>query len=209
MLKLKIEGQWEPSDFIEVFGAVESMYYKVSRYGDRAYDEYRRALDPAWYFHFGLGYSFELGSERTLDELNSRIVSISRRVAPSKNRIFVRRIQYSSPGGIDLLGLGKAFEIVKNSIGSMIRYFDERHLRQERDSQATLETERSKIGLEMDKENLRSLQIRNAREALRLREDYTLENDVMVALFVRDQELLADKIMEQKLVDALTERTEE
>ena len=209
MLKLKIEGQWEPSDFIEILGAVESMYYKVSRYGGRAYGRFRRDLNLDRYFHLRRGYPFEMGSEPILNELNSRIVDLSRRVAPSKDRIFVRRIQFSSPGGIDLFGLGYVCEIIKDSIGSMKRYFDDRHLRQERDSQAALETERSRIGLEIEKENLRTLQISNARKALRLREDYPSDNDVMVALLVRDQELLADKIMEQKLVESLTEMTEE
>ena len=208
MLNLEIEGQWEPSDFIEVLGAVESMYYKILRYGGRAYDQYRSDHEFDRYFHLGRGYPFQIDSEPILDELNSRIVSLSRRTVPRKDRILVRRIHYSSPGGIDLLGLGKICEIVANSIGSMIQYFDDRHLRQEQNFQTALETERSRIGLEIEKENLRTLQIRNAREALRLREDYPSDEDVMVALLVMDQELLAEKIIELKLVDAITERTE-
>ena len=29
MLKFKIDGRWEPEDFIEVLTAVESLYYKA------------------------------------------------------------------------------------------------------------------------------------------------------------------------------------
>jgi hypothetical protein len=32
MLKLKIDGAWEPEDFIEILQSVESLYYKAAHY---------------------------------------------------------------------------------------------------------------------------------------------------------------------------------
>jgi hypothetical protein len=114
----------------------------------------------------------------------------------------VRRLSYASPGGIDLLGIGKALEVVSNSIGQMIMYFDERHLRRERDQQATLETEAKRIELEKERENLRALKIKNAQDALNLFREYPDDKEQLIPLLVRDQDALSIRIAERKLIGA-------
>ncbi len=207
MLRIKIGGSWEPKDFIEVLQAVEGIYYKLWL-----------ARNPTWFErYFGRGdfmpdffdtTIFERSSRGPisyadrLDLANQRLTERARYSVQSRERLKVRRITYASPGGIDLLGIGKVCEVVAGSIGSMKRYWDEAHLRRERDAQATIDTEKKRTEAEIAKETLRDLQIKNARAALELEEKYPDRQDVLIPLLVRDQEMLSPHIAEGKLIGA-------
>jgi hypothetical protein len=84
----------------------------------------------------------------------------------------------------------------------MKRYWDEAHLRRERDAQATIDTEKKRTEAEIAKETLRDWQIKNARAALELLDTYPDRRDVLIPLLVRDQEMLSPRIAEGKLIGA-------
>lgn len=200
MLQLKIEGSWEPQDFIEVLQAVESMYYKLS-----ATESSRYRREP----YYGLEYDlFERASFlglpflNELHLINQRSVERARYSASPFERLKVRRIQYASLGGIDLMGIGKVCEVITNSIGRLIVYWDDAHIRRERDAQATIETD-------IKRESLQALKISNAKEALNLLERFHDRQDVLVQLLVRDQDALSTRISEGKLIGASTKESEE
>jgi hypothetical protein len=200
MLILEIDGRWEPQDFIEVLGAIESFYYKLAQ------ERWHRFRAPLWLDDEYLFYEREQSSgssfEVALDRLNARMLQRARYETPSYRRLSVGRIQYASPGGIDLLGIGKIFETLANSIGRMKTYFDEAHIRSERDAQASLDTELKRIEIEKGRESLQSLKIRNAQDALHLLASHPDMHDALVPLLVRDQDAIASRLAERKLISA-------
>jgi hypothetical protein len=207
MLSLKIDGLWEPQDFIDVLQAVEGMYYKLALL---RYD--RRRVPIFDLFDLDLVDRIpvsDVSYSTWLALTNQRITERGRYSVQGRERLKVRRVAYASPGGIDLMGLGKVCEVIANSIGSMKRYWDDAHLRRERDSQATSETRRKHLEEEKERENIRSLQIKNARDALELLERYPDRQDVLIPLLVRDQETLSSRIVEGKLIGASVRATDE
>src|SRR5271166_2889266 len=148
MLRLKISGRWEPQDFIEVLKSIESFYYKLAQ------ERWYHFRSPLWLDDDYLLWASErfggLSFEASLDRLNERMLERARYETPSHRRLSVVRIHYASPGDIDLLGIGKVFETLANSIGRMKTYFDDAHLRSERDKQASLDTDLKRI--EVDKQ---------------------------------------------------------
>lgn len=200
MISLEIDGRWEPQDFIEVLGAIESFYYKLAQ------ERWHRFRSPFLLDDDYLLFERErLGAssfEAALDRLNARMLQQARYETPSYRRLSVGRIQYASPGGIDLLGIGKVFETLANSIGRMKTYFDEAHLRSERDTQASLDTELKRIEIEKERESLQSLKIRNAQDALQLLASHPDMHEALVPLLVRDQDAIASRLAERKLISA-------
>jgi hypothetical protein len=200
MLKLEIGGRWEPQDFIEVLRSIESFYYKVAPGGSH------HLRPPVWVdedYPFWLGERFEGSSfEFILDHINQRMLERARYEAPSYKRLSVVRIRYASPGSIDLLGIGKVFETLANSIGRMKTYFDEAHLRSEGDAQASLDTELKRIEIEKERESLQALKIKNAQEALQLLDFHPDMRKALVSLLVRDQDAIASRLAERKLISA-------
>jgi hypothetical protein len=216
MLSLEIEGAWEPQDFIELLRSIESFYYKlalrdtpwVDRVLDWIDDEYKW---ERWRYD-------RIPFEVTLDQINQRILDQSRYETPFYRRLKVKRIKYASPGGIDLLGIGKVFETICNSVGRIKSYFDEANLRKERDEQARLDTElkrvqlekervqleKERVQLEKERENLQSLKIMNAVDALKLIGAQPRLRGMLLPLLVRDQDPLANLISEGKLIAART-----
>jgi hypothetical protein len=200
MLRLEIGGRWEPQDFIEILRAIESFYYKLAR------ERWYRFRSPVWLDDdYSLWASERFGVlsfEAALDRLNERMLERARYEAPSSRRLSVVRIQYASPGSIDLLGIGRVLETLANSIGRMKTYFDETHLRSERDQQASLDTELKRIEVEKERETLQALKIKNAQDALRLLESHPDMHDTLVPLLVRDQDAIANRLAERKLLSA-------
>lgn len=200
MLSLEIDGRWEPQDFVEVLRAIESFYYKLAQ------EHFHRSRPPLWldddYALWAIERLGVLSYEARLDQLNERMLERARYKTRSYERLSVVRIQYSSRGGIDLLGVGKIFETLANSIGRMKTYFDEAHLRSERDAQASLDTELKRIEVEKERESLQTLKIKNARDALQLLETHPEVADALVPLLVRDQDTIASRLAERKLISA-------
>lgn len=191
-LTLSIDGRLEPEDFIEIFEAVESLYYK-------AIDD-RRRLYPLDRYYFGRRVLDQSYPDR-LDSVNDWILKESRMTTFGENRLFVSRIEYASPGGIDFAGVGQAIEALDRTIGRLIAFFTERHKRRETDKQASIDTQIKEIEFEKERESLRALQIENARELLALRRDFPDElQEVLLPLAVRDQERLSARIAEGKLI---------
>jgi hypothetical protein len=204
MLRLEIEGSWEPQDFIEVLQSIESFYYKIALREIRGYRYRRPYLDELPLIDGFVPF------ESSLDLVNQNLVRRARYEARAFERLKVLRIDFASPGNIDLLGIGKVVEVVANSIGRMATYYDDRHLRRERDAQASLETERIRIELEKERESLQSLKIENAFRALEMVERFPEERESLLPLLVRDQDFLSNRIADGKLIRAraLTEENE-
>ena len=200
MLSLKIGGRWEPQDFIDILRATESFYYKLAQ------RRLHRVGFPFWLeeeYSVWARMRFGEGSfESSLDYMNERLLERARYETPSNKRISIARIHYASPGGIDLLGIGKVFETLADSIGRMRTYFDEAHLRSERDTQASLDTELKRIAIEKERESLQALKIQNAQEALQLLDAHPDMRDALVPLLVRDQDAIASRLAERKLISA-------
>ncbi len=192
MLRLKIKGNWEPEDFIEVLQATESLYYKAL--GHR----HRQDFSDILFYEREMPFS---SNDYRLNYLNDWMLKETRMTADENERLQVSRIEYASPGGIDLIGIGKALEFVDKIIGRLIDFYTERHIRGERNKQETIKTARMAVELEKEQEELKALQIRNAKELLKLRYQYRGELDeILLLLAVRDQEKLATRISEGKLI---------
>jgi hypothetical protein len=202
MLNLSIDRSWEPQDFIEVIQSIESMYYKISSPIERRFRRHLSLAEEFYLIEGGLSGVMPFGNR--LDLVNLRLLERARYKARPYERLFVRRIEYASPGGIDFMGIGKVVEVIANSIGRMKVYWDDAHIRRERDAQMSLETLRKRVELDEAQESLRSIQIRNAREALELLEKFPGRHDALVPLLVRDQEHLSSRIAEGKLISATT-----
>jgi hypothetical protein len=81
-------------------------------------------------------------------------------------------------------------------------YFDEAHLRSQRDTQASLDTELKRIEVEKERESLQALKIKNAHDALQLLDSHPDMHDALVPLLVRDQDAIASRLAERKLISA-------
>ena len=197
---MRIDGSWEPSDFVQALQSVESIYYKMilGEHGSLR----RRGFDIDSYTYFQRERLGDASFQSFLDHTNQRILSRARYEASESERIFVRRISYASPGGIDLLGIGKVVEVIANSIQNIVEHFDTRTVRRERDAQASLETEIKRIEVEKERENLRSLKIRNAKEALEVISRFHSDDNTLIQLLVRDQDLISELIADGKLIGA-------
>jgi hypothetical protein len=195
MLRLDIDGSWEPEDFIEVLKGIESLYYKSVIRSPGMYGPFY------WLEMREYAGSFDQSVARTNEWLLSRARTISRQ----ERRLSISRIQYASPGGIDLVGIGKATEAVAGVVDRLIKFFTERELRRQADRQAQIETAIREVGLEREQESLRSLKIANARAILELHRDYPdMPDEVLVALVSDDQDRLIPRIAERKLIGAKT-----
>lgn len=194
MLRLEIDGAWEPEDFIEVLEGIESLYYKIVAPPHRWYG-------PEFYFVERLGPY--LSFEDRLKNTNDWLLAEARMRAPGYDRITIRAIAYASPGSIDLLGAGKAMEVLDRMLGRLIDFLTGRKKRIEGDKQAVLDTALKEIQIEKERESLRAIQIQNARELLALRRDYhDAESEALIPLIVQDQDKLAQRIAEGKLISA-------
>ena len=196
MLRLEIDGQWDPEDFIEVLTGLESMYYKAVARQLLPHD-----LPLRWFARSSPAISFE----DDLDLSNSWLLSWARIISPRDSRLSINQVQYASPGAIDFAGVGKAFEAIEGIIDRLIKLFTERRLRQERNKQASIETARQQVGLEKDHESLRAQKIENARSLLALQRDYPdAPDELLLALISRDQDRLIPRIAEGKIVGVRT-----
>jgi hypothetical protein len=196
MLRLDIQGRWEPEDFIEVLTGLESLYYKAVIRGPLFHEL------PFFPFEWPRFYS---SFQEQLDRSNDWLLDRARSTAPGESRLSLTRIEYSSPGGIDLVGLGQACNALDRILGRLIKFFTERTIRRERDEQARIRTAMAQAELEKEQESLRALKIQNARELLSLRRDFSeMHEDVFIALSARDQDKLIPRIAERKLTGAST-----
>ncbi len=196
MLRLEIEGNWEPEDFIDVLKGVESLYYKaaLSR-------RFLREPSYFWMEHFWFERpTIAMSFGENIDFANDWLLARARTIARSHSRLRVARIKYASPGGIDLVGLGEACKAVERIIDRLIKFFDkdDREIRKQGAKQAQIETA-------MKEESLRSLKIENARAILELRRDYPdMPDEILTALITHDQDKLIPRIAERKLVAVRT-----
>lgn len=191
MLRIAIDGNWEPEDFIEVLQGMESLYYKASIKS----------------FHYFPGLYIWRGPERTadfdqfLEQANRWLLAEARLSASLSSRLRVHRIEYGSPGSIDFFGLAGAVKELANAVFRGIEFYDGRHIRAERLEQARLETE-------IARQNLRSLKLDLSERIIRMRgerDDWTHE---YVALAVRDLDKIFPRIAEGKIVGASSEDAE-
>ncbi len=182
-MRLHIAKTWEPQDYITALAAIETMYYVI------AGPEIER---------FSGEYFLELsrrskGSPR-LDRRYGRVsdaVEYGREFSEAKFRLYVSRIQHSSPGFIDLEGLGSALDVIDKTIGRLISLLTERRQQQAADERAEIENL-------IRREDLNGLRIANAREMLGLEEAYDRRGSVM-----EYQKILMDQ---QKNVEMLISR---
>ncbi|WP_018291665.1 hypothetical protein [Verrucomicrobium sp. 3C] len=116
MLRLEIDGKWEPEDFIEVLKGVESLYYKAAL--RRRFPRFPYEPDFYWFDRSYLPVSFE----EYLNLANDRLLARARATAPAEYRMKVARISYASPGNIDLAGMGHLCDAVKGIIGSFLKF---------------------------------------------------------------------------------------
>lgn len=196
MLRLEIKEHWEPEDFIEVLRRIESLYYKAVM-GHRFPDELRFF----WLERSSPAFSFD----EYLDFSNDWLLSYARATAQSDRRLDITRIEYASPGGIDLVGLGEVCKALEGIIDRLIKFFTDRDLRRERDKQAKIETALKEIELKKGQENLRALKLENAQTIWELRRNYPeAAKDLFLALINQDQDKLISRIAEGKIVRVRT-----
>jgi hypothetical protein len=196
MLRLEIDRRWEPEDFIEVLKGLESLYYKAVISSPRFYE-------PLYYQFEWPRFSGSFQDQ--LDISNDWLLDQARTIAPGGSRLSLTRIEYASPGGIDLVGLGQVCNALDRVLGRLIKLFTERTLRRERAAQAQIRTAMAETEFERDQESLRAVKIANARELLSLRRDFPeIHEDFFLSLTARDQDKLIPRIAQRKLIGAST-----
>lgn len=193
MLRLDLDGNWEPEDFIEVLRGVESLYYKAAI--ERSY---RHQGSIGW-----IGPWRSTTFEDYVEEANSWFLSEARAIALPHERLRIASVEYGSPGNIDFLGVGKVCEVLANVIGRSVVFVAEHDLRWERTTQAKLETRKLEIELEGAEESVRALKLANAQKLLEIRRDFPdWSEDQFLLLAVSDQDKILPRISEGKLVGA-------
>ena len=192
MLRIAIDGNWEPEDFIEVLQGIESLYYKGSISGAYLYPDLH-----LW------GYrERSTNFDQFLENVNVWLLAEARLYVTPSSRLMVHRIEYGSPGSIDLFGRAGIVAVLVTAIIWGIEFYDGRHIRAERLEQAKLETQTAK-------ENLRSLKLDIARKILQLREDFPDELEPeFLALTVKDLDKIFPRIAEGKIVGASSDDDE-
>lgn len=181
-ISIRIDRGWEPSDFAEVLTAIESLYYKVALAHDGPLSY------PGPVFRRLRGW-YPIGVADELDDLNELLLAEARTIAPPELRLRGTRIEYASPGGIDMAGAGQAAEAADRTVGRLIDFFTGRKQRLEKDKQAEIDTE-------IKEQNLIACKIDNAEKLLDLIAKHPEHKDLLIALFVRDQDKIADRIAE-------------
>ena len=141
--------------------------------------------------------------EEQVEQANRWFLSEARTFAHPQERLWVARIEYGSPGSIDLLGVGMVCKELANAIRRSVTFFAERELRRERVNQAKLETRKKELALESQEESIRALKLKNAQSILQIRRDILeLRDDALLHLAVSDQDKILRLISEKKLVGA-------
>lgn len=201
MLRLKIEGNWEPEDFINALTAVESLYYKTQR------RLHRYPFDD-WYFLHRQPRSASYDEQ--LDALNAYLLAEGRKRLYGYQRLHLSRVQYASPGKIDFLGIGEAFQSIEGIVDRLITFFTERNLRRERDARAHVDTQIKEVELEKHRTSLASLKIDNARRLFEMSREFPEEfQEILIPLIIKDQEKLIDLIAERKITGVRTKNASE
>ena len=179
MLRLHIAEKWEVSDYLEVFSAVESIYYitlaNINRLDDLFPAPQRRFVKHVY-------------RDGDLGTLAGSIVSDAREFADFDERLIVNKIIHASPGFIDFKGLGEVADAMERAFGRIIDVFVNRKMRHELERRASIETD-------IVKENLNSLKLDNARKLLLLGHDYPE--------IAREHDLLRILIAEQGRIENL------
>ena len=182
MLKVEINGYWEPEDFISVLRSVESIYYKFPR---NPADSQRSPPMIGW----GIRY-FVSSHIEDIDLFNERLLSEARAVTRPSDRLSISRIEYGSPGEIDFRGLGKALESVRgilSDIHDYCRFGD-------------LKRKQEEIKTEKMMESLRIQKIETARKWCELNDDFGERlDDRFFDLLVRDMDDIARLSYEGKI----------
>ena len=192
MLRIEIDGNWEPEDFIEVLQSIESLYYKASISGTYYY--------PG--LHFWRSPERSTDFNQFLEQVNVWLLAEARLFATPSSRLRVHRIEYGSPGSLDFLGAARIVEVLVDAVFRGIEFYADRHIKVERRDQATLETETAR-------ENLRTLELENARRIIELREDFPdAWKHEFAALAVKDQDQIFARIAEGKIVGVSSEDNE-
>lgn len=145
------------------------------------------------------------------------------RPAHFRDRIFIKSINFSSPGKIEFEGFSGAIEAVDKIIGRLIKLVTERKIRKENDKQAMertklLETqvllEKQKLDLhdsDIAKRNAEVLQmqIKSARDALKLSEEWVTigkklspADRAIILSLIKDQEDLFSFIETGRITDS-------
>lgn len=194
LLKLKIDDQWEPENFIQIIESVEALYYVACLMG-------RRSPSRSSYYEFVDRYGRRFSYLERIESLRSNIIEEARHSTRRLERLRINKIQYASPGGIDFAGMGKAMEALEKMFSRLLTFFEDRRLRRHRDDQAELDTERKKVEIEQERETLRSMQIENAKEIIGMLEDYPDEvTRLLTSLLVREQDKIGHLISSGKIV---------
>ena len=130
MLRLEIEGRWEPENFIQTLEGIESLYYKAAI--RRPAFVYEKS-----FFHPRREKIF-FSYDDYLNWNNDWLLEQARVTARSFERLTVAGIRYGSPGTIDLLGIGEGCKAVGDIVGRLVSFCEDRKLRQEHGKQAKL-----------------------------------------------------------------------
>jgi hypothetical protein len=202
-IRFEIEGPWSADDMGGLFLALSDLYdlrlllellSDEWRIIDRYYDEFlqrypfpsrrRRRFLSLGPFPWEAGLFGAILP--TLDE--AHLTRLSQVLDPDE-RLAVRRVNYASPGSIDLVGIGAVVGHVKDFAIKMIERHDTKRQRELSDERAALENDR--------------MRIENARNFVALARDlgYT-ETEIrrLVAHVDEKQEVLVRLIDERKLV---------
>ena len=196
MLRLEIEGRWDPENFIQTLEGIESLYYKAAIS--------RRDVYETSFFWYERSRIFSSYDEH-LNWTNDWLLARARVTARSSERLTVAGIHYGSPGVIDLLGIGEVCKAVADVVGRLVSFFEDFELRRQRDKQAIIDTALKEVELKEKEESLRALKLENARVFFELCQDFArMPEDLFLSIVTNDQDKIISQIAERKLVGICT-----
>ena len=186
ILRLEIDGVWEPEDFIETLSGIESLYYKSAIW---------QSISSPYRWPYIERFLVSSSFNGQFEEVNAWFVTEARTLAKPDVRMTVAGINYGSPGSIDLLGIGKVLEVISDTVMRLIVFYSEKKLRQEHDRKAKIEND-------ISEETLRGIKLDNARKMCDLKRDFPdSDDDTFLLLAVNDQDKLIPRIAERKIVN--------
>ena len=182
MLRVEIDGYWEPEDFIRLLHSIESLYYKLVVNLDDSQTFQRRLVFGSRYLSMSYDDDIYLSNEWFLAQ--------ARATTRSPRRLRISKIAYGSPGLIDFDGLGRAMEALRGILRDVYEYFTIGDLLRE---QEELRTERMR-------DSVRGGKIDIAKKYFEFREHYgEIGDDESLRHIVRDLDELTRLSLEGKI----------
>lgn len=183
-LSIKISGDWTVEDFAVLFRSLEDLYeIAATQLTDSFIGNYPETIPAGTedsdsrvlYYRVDRasisGEEFIQVEPVTFGPGLDRLIQTRRPtlyLEQKINPLIVKSIRFNSPGGIDILGIGKFVEAIKGMFETSIKFFTERRARRATDENLNLTNEKLRISIEQEKQKLIDMKLTNIEKYLKL-----------------------------------------